>query len=244
MPSFGARPLPLAPRRNGQAKPNLPGLSGRSVRNLHHIRVVRSIRRAVVGSILTLAVLLGAGLGLPAYAAATLQAEEPPTQVLRVAAVAELPPVLRDAYTATPPAPLQWPVERYSAISDGFGPRTPPCGGCSSFHEGVDFDAGRGAQVHAIAAGVVVETASSSNSSLGVHLTVQHEIDGQVVTSIYGHLQSGSMNLQVGDKVYPGQVIGLVGSTGASTGPHLHFEIRIGGTQPVNPLPWMHARLG
>ena len=198
----------------------------------------------VVGSIAALAVLVGAGLGLPAYAQATLQVEEPVVQTLRVAKVAELPPVIRDEYTATPPAPLQWPVVRHSVISDGFGPRVPPCSGCSSFHEGVDFDAGWGAQVHAIAAGVVVETASPFNTSLGVYVTIRHVIDGQTVTSLYGHMQHGSMALRVGDTVYPGQVIGLVGSTGASTGPHLHFELRIGGTQAINPLPWMHARLG
>lgn len=244
MPSVGARPPRAAPRRSHPSMPSLPGLNGRSVRNLHHIRVVRSIRRMVVGSIAGLAVLVGAGLGLPAYAQAALQVEEPVAQTLRVATIVELPPVIRDGYTATAPAPLQWPVVRHSMISDGFGPRTPPCSGCSSFHEGVDFDAGWGAQVHAIAAGVVVETASPFNTSLGVHVTIQHVIDGQVVTSLYGHMQYGSMVLRVGDTVYPGQVIGLVGSTGASTGPHLHFEVRIGGTQPVNPLTWMHARLG
>lgn len=198
----------------------------------------------LVGSTVAFMLLLGAGLGLPAYAQVAFQAEVPAEQTLRVAKIAMLPPVVRDNYTATAPAPLQWPVENHSSISDGFGPRTPPCDGCSSFHNGVDILAGWGAPVHAIAAGVVVETDSPFNTTLGVHVTIQHVIDGQVVTSLYGHMQYGSMPLQVGDTVYPGQLIGLVGSTGASTGPHLHFEILLGGTDAVEPLSWMRARLG
>ncbi|HEY9498799.1 MAG TPA: M23 family metallopeptidase [Terrimesophilobacter sp.] len=245
MLSGGARPLGTPPRRSHRSTPRLPGLNGRSVRNLRHIRVVQSIRRMVVGSIAALAVLVGAGLGLPAYAQVTSSPpEEPIAQTLRVSKIVESPSVIRDSYTATAPAPLQWPVAQHSSVSDGFGPRVPPCSGCSSFHEGTDFTAGWGARVHAVAAGVVVETAGPFNTALGVHVTIQHVIDGQVVTSVYGHMQHGSMVLRVGDKVYPGQVIGLVGSTGASTGPHLHFELLIGGTQAVNPVTWLHARLG
>jgi murein DD-endopeptidase MepM/ murein hydrolase activator NlpD len=225
-------------------RPSLPGLSGRSVRNLRYLGVVRALRRAIIGSTAILLVALGAGVAVPGYASVALEAAEPKPQVVRLASAIEHAPVVRDDYTATAPAPLQWPVANHGAISDGFGPRVPPCDGCSSFHAGVDIDAGWGAPVHAIAAGVVVETSSPFNTSLGVHVTIRHEIDGQVVESLYGHLQYGSMPLAVGDTVYPGQVIGLVGNTGASTGPHLHFEIHLEGVGPVSPLPWMHARLG
>jgi murein DD-endopeptidase MepM/ murein hydrolase activator NlpD len=57
-------------------------------------------------------------------------------------------------------------------------------------------------------------------------------------------MQVGSMPLKVGDLVHAGEQIGLVGSTGASTGAHLHFEIRVGGTTPTDPVVWMHAHLG
>lgn len=235
---------PQLPASPPAPRPHLPGLSGRSVRNLRHVRLVGVLRRLVVGSIAALLVGVTAGVGLPVYASVAFAPPEPEPQLVRLASAVEHAPVVRDSYTATAPAPLQWPVENHGVISDGFGPRVPPCDGCSAFHAGVDIDAGWGAQVHAIAAGVVVETASPFNTTLGVHVTIRHEIDGQVVESLYGHLQYGSMPLAVGDTVYPGQVIGLVGSTGASTGPHLHFEIHLEGVGAVSPLPWMHARLG
>jgi murein DD-endopeptidase MepM/ murein hydrolase activator NlpD len=189
-------------------------------------------------------VIVGASIAVPAYAQTQPVAAAPELQSLSVAAQVPIAAVARDAYTVTAPPALEWPVDPSSPIASPFGPRVSPCAGCSSVHEGADFDAGYGAQVHAIAAGVVVETDAPGWAALGVHVAIQHEIDGQVVTSAYGHMQTGSMTLRVGDVVYAGEVIGLVGSTGASTGPHLHFEIRIGGTTPVDPLPWMHARLG
>ena len=223
---------------------HLPGLNGRSVRNLRHVRLVRSARTAVVASLAALAVSVGAGVVLPAYAQSTVVEPVLPPQVVTVAETAVMPSVQRDNYTATAPPPLQWPVDNYASVTDGYGPRTPPCTGCSSFHGGVDLTAGYGAVVRSIAKGVVIETSSPFNTSLGVHVTIQHVIDGQVVTSLYGHMQYGSMPLKVGDTVYSGQQIGLVGSTGASTGAHLHFEIRPGGASTVNPMSWMHARLG
>jgi murein DD-endopeptidase MepM/ murein hydrolase activator NlpD len=245
--------------------PALPALNGRSVRNLRRVRTVHGVRRAVAIVAALFGALLGVGCVVPAYAqtviptyteaeAAATAASAPatpaalPSQGLDVAAVAAVPLVTaRDNYGVTlppPPPALEWPVPAGTRISSGFGPRVSPCAGCSSFHEGVDFDPGNGAPIHAIAAGVVVETNSPGYSALGVHVAIQHIIDGQTIVSAYGHMQTGSMHLKVGDHVAVGQLIGLVGSTGASTGPHLHFEIRVGGTTPVNPLTWMHAHLG
>ena len=206
--------------------------------------MIHTVRSAVVGVIAMLAVSVGAGVAVPSYAQATLPEPEPDQQVLTVASTVAMPTVDRDGYTATAPPALQWPVALYTSVTDAFGPRTPPCTGCSSFHGGVDLAAGNGNAVRSIAKGVVVETSSPFNTSLGVHVTIEHVIDGQVVTSLYGHMQYGSMPLRVGDTVYTGQRIGLVGSTGASTGAHLHFEIHPGGGSPVNPMSWMYARLG
>jgi murein DD-endopeptidase MepM/ murein hydrolase activator NlpD len=203
------------------------------------------MRRAAAFASAAFAVLLGVGYGIPAYAQAMVAEPVPPAaQSYVVPAEAVAVAASRDAYTVTTPPPLQWPVPRGSTIADGFGPRVAPCNGCSSFHEGVDFDAGYGAEVHAIAAGVVVETGNPGSSALGVHVSIQHLIDGQAVTSVYGHMQTGSMHLKVGDIVTVGQVIGLVGNTGASTGAHLHFEIHVGGGKAVDPLAWLRAKLG
>ncbi|GAB3035585.1 hypothetical protein GCM10027052_11920 [Parafrigoribacterium mesophilum] len=167
--------------------------------------------------------------------------------------------IVRDGYTVTlppppPPAPvqvaavkhvaaLQWPVPAGTPVGSRFGARSSPCSGCSSMHLGVDFSAGRGAPVRAIADGVVVEANSTDSGGYGVYLAIRHVIGGQVVVSGYAHMQVGSMNLRVGSSVAGGQVVGRVGDTGASTAPHLHFEIRVGTTH-VDPLAWMHARLG
>ena len=97
--------------------------------------------------------------------------------------------------------------------------------------------------MHAIANGVVVEASSYDAGAYGVYVAIKHVIGGETIVSAYAHMQPGSMNLGVGSRVSVGQVIGRVGNTGASTGTHLHFEIRVGGTTPVDPIGWMQARL-
>ena len=237
------RALPAVPAEHS---PDLPALNGRSVRNLRHVRAVKAVRGGVASAAASFAVVIAIGFGVPAYAAAT--ATPPvralPLQSFTVANIAPVMAINRDAYGVTVPPALQWPVNPSSPISDGFGPRIAPCSGCSSHHEGADFDPGSGATVRAIAAGVVVETNNPGWAALGIHVAIKHVIDGQVIISAYGHMQVGSMPLHVGDVVFAGEPIGLVGSTGASTGAHLHFEIRVGGTAPVDPVAWMHARLG
>ncbi|HEY8913711.1 MAG TPA: M23 family metallopeptidase [Lacisediminihabitans sp.] len=244
---IAARVRPYVTQPVAPATPSLPALNGRSVRNLRHVRTVRLLRRNVAVVAVGFAALLVGAVAMPAYA----QATAPPAYVAPVlqqfAASESLPsPVVErnDSYSVTVPPPLQWPVGAGTPISDGFGPRVSPCAGCSSQHEGVDFDPGYGATVHAIAAGVVVETNNPGYAALGVHVAIEHVIDGQTIVSAYGHMQTGSMHLKVGDIVHVGEPIGLVGSTGASTGAHLHFEIRQGGTTPVDPRAWMHAHLG
>jgi murein DD-endopeptidase MepM/ murein hydrolase activator NlpD len=224
--------------------------------------MIRGASRTVAIIVALFGASIGVGYVVPAYAQVVIPAntaagearvqaepERHPFQKLDVPLLVAAPPVtVRDRYSVIlpppPPPPLVWPVPAETPISDGFGQRVSPCAGCSSDHEGVDFDPGDGAQVHAIAAGVVVETDSPGYAALGVHVAIQHLIEGKTVVSAYGHLQTGSMQLKVGDQVAVGQVIGLVGNTGASTGSHLHFEIRADGTAPVDPMAWMHAELG
>ena len=119
---------------------------------------------------------------------------------------------------------IVWPVISPERTSDGFGSRSAPCAGCSTNHDGIDFNPGAGSPVMSIADGVVV-LATSNSGGLGVNVEVQHNIGGVLVTSSYAHMQSGSVAVSVGQQVSAGQQLGLVGSTGQSTGPHLHLEM-------------------
>ncbi len=84
---------------------------------------------------------------------------------------------------------------------------------------------------------------TDEGGSLGTVIMIDHVIDGQTVTSVYAHMIEGSRTVEIGDTVRVGQIIGETGNTGMSTGPHLHFEIRIGGINGtwVDPLEWLYA---
>jgi murein DD-endopeptidase MepM/ murein hydrolase activator NlpD len=133
---------------------------------------------------------------------------------------------------------IRWPFQTSTTVSSGFGDRVAPCRGCSSHHNGVDFTPGMGTPIYAIADGVVKE--STFGGSFGQHVYLDHVINGQPVESVYGHMIQGSSPLVTGQTVKVGDFIGLVGSTGASTGAHLHLEIRPDGV-PVDPFDWLQA---
>jgi murein DD-endopeptidase MepM/ murein hydrolase activator NlpD len=124
-----------------------------------------------------------------------------------------------------------WPVPG-STISQLFGPSPydfePPFAGFPHFHTGIDMAAPMNSPLYAAGDGIVV-AATPSDVGYGNHIIIAH--DGHTLT-LYGHL--AMMGVKAGDTVKQGQVIGLVGSTGNSTGPHTHFEVRIDG-QPVDP---------
>jgi murein DD-endopeptidase MepM/ murein hydrolase activator NlpD len=144
------------------------------------------------------------------------------------------------AYTNDPLGTIQWPFPVAVPITSGFGPRhVAGCGFCSSFHEGVDFNPGSGVPIQAIADGVVSKVEFDSGG-LGNNVTIDHLIKGQKVQSVYGHMLSGSVRVVVGQVVKVTDMVGQVGSTGASTGAHLHLEIHLNGT-PVDPFAWLKA---
>jgi murein DD-endopeptidase MepM/ murein hydrolase activator NlpD len=149
---------------------------------------------------------------------------------------------LEATFTNNPNGTIQWPFAVGVHIGDHFGHRD--CAGCSSNHQGQDFNPGIGAPIQAIADGVV-SLAEDGEGSLGVHMIIDHVIDGKKVSSVYAHMIHGSMKFKVGDVVKVGQVIGNTGNTGMSTGPHLHFEIRLGGKDGthVDPLEWLYANV-
>lgn len=141
-----------------------------------------------------------------------------------------------------PASPIQWPFVTSVPLSDDFGPRAAPCSGCSTFHKGLDLIPGEGAQIQAIADGVVRET-GSSDTGLGVYAMIDHVVDGQRYTSVYAHMQFGSLQLEAGRPVTVGQAVGNVGDTGQSTGPHLHLELLRNGSDPIDPFAWLQANV-
>ena len=136
---------------------------------------------------------------------------------------------------------VRWPFPTRVPISDGFGPRVSPCAGCSSQHMGTDFLGGDGNPIYAIADGVV--SLSAASGGYGTHVYIDHVVNGQQVRSLYSHMRAGSTPLFAGQRVSAGDFVGLVGSTGNVTGPHLHFELTVNGTN-VDPYAWLQANAG
>lgn len=120
------------------------------------------------------------------------------------------------------------PLPLSTRLTSGFGWRDDPFGRGARFHSGVDIGAAYGREVPSVADGRVVF--AGEQGGYGQTVVVQHD-DG--VTTRYGHLSG--YTVAAGDRVRAGEVIGRVGSTGRSTGPHLHFEVLVGG-QAVNPV--------
>jgi len=135
--------------------------------------------------------------------------------------------------------PIRWPFPYAVTISDGYGYRVAPCAGCSTYHQGVDFTPGSGAAIYAIAAGEVIEHVVD-DWSYGNYVVIRHHLNGQIVYSLYAHMQPGTSPLVVGQTVAVGDFVGLVGNTGESTGAHLHFEIHLDGVK-VDPYAWLQA---
>ena len=124
-----------------------------------------------------------------------------------------------------------WPVSSRRIISP-FGPRNTGIPGASTNHKGVDIGGvGYTTEVHAAKAGTVI--VSQRSSSYGEYVVVSH---GSCNTTLYAHMSSRSVS--VGEYVAQGDVLGITGSTGISSGPHLHFEITENGNR-VNPLDYL-----
>lgn len=169
---------------------------------------------------LAFAALAGVVIAIPAAANANLPALKP-------AIVAPEPPA-----PPPPPPPPQFvfadPLPGRE-IGSPFGLRELPWEARGRLHEGVDIAAPSGEAVHATLPGVVARTGVSA--SYGRFVEVRHEGG---LTSFYAHLKSAAAHLRRGRAVVADQVVGYVGDTGHSTGPHLHFEIRRHGA-PLNP---------
>lgn len=118
-------------------------------------------------------------------------------------------------------------------LSSYYGKRTDPFTGRRAHHAGIDFAGKLGSDVVAVAAGVV--TYAGKRSGYGNLVEINH---GKGYTTRYGH--NSEINVKVGETVKKGQVVAKMGSSGRSTGPHVHFEVLYNG-QAVNPLKYIHA---
>ena len=118
-------------------------------------------------------------------------------------------------------------------VTSSFGRRTDPFLGGTAMHTGVDLRAASGTIVRATGPGTVVT--ARTNGGYGKMVEIDH---GNGVTTIYAHLSS--ISVRVGDYVGVGGIVGRAGSTGRSTGPHLHYEIRRG-DNPINPMPYLRT---
>src|SRR5690606_10361633 len=121
-------------------------------------------------------------------------------------------------------------------ISSGFGWRVPPKRGASTLHAGVDLAPGCGAPIFAAHGGTVAY--AGRNGGYGNYILVNN---GDGTSTAYGHIVDGGILVHVGQGVGPGQNIARVGTTGTSTGCHLHFEVRQGGS-PLDPVGFLRGQ--
>ena len=134
---------------------------------------------------------------------------------------------LGDAYAGT----FTWPVPDSKRVTSDFGPRPSPKPGASSNHKGIDIGAPKGSDIVATAPGKVI--ISRYSSSAGYYISIDH---GGGLCTVYMHCNE--LLAEVGDVVAGGEVIAKVGSTGISTGPHLHFGVSLNGTY-VSPWGYL-----
>ncbi len=131
-------------------------------------------------------------------------------------------------YLAKIPAIQPVSNKELDRIGSGFGYRTDPFYRTQRFHAGIDFTAPRGVEVYATADGVV-SLVKTEIWGYGQHIVINH---GNGFETLYGHLSK--FKVKTGQRVKRGQLIGLIGSTGKSTAPHLHYEVHKNG-EPLNP---------
>jgi murein DD-endopeptidase MepM/ murein hydrolase activator NlpD len=155
-------------------------------------------------------------------------------QADQLAGLDEMIPLARDAGQLSD---IGWALPVTGTISGGYGWRAvKPLPGASSFHSGLDVAAGCGTPVFAAAAGTVVDAGWAGG--YGAMILLDH---GSGVQTGYAHLPTNGIAVETGQVVAAGQLIGVVGTTGISTGCHLHFEVLIDGGR-VNPIPFLAAR--
>lgn len=188
---------------------------------------MRSIRTFLLVGVATAALTIGTMS--PATAAiqpatGTTTPTPTPTATVRAATASPTPtPAPKPTTPAATTFRLPLAAKSYS-VSSYFGPRCIPVQGGPTVHRGVDLGAAGGAAIYAIAAGVVTATVDGTRSREG-YISVRHIIGGVEYKSVYMHVWSATTRVKVGQVVTAGQRISEVGSSGASSGNHLHLEL-------------------
>lgn len=148
-------------------------------------------------------------------------------------ATGSTPAIIAPTYRPTAVSiPSRMPLNG-AALTSGYGMRVHPVIGGRRQHKGIDLAAPTGTPVYATADGVI--SRADWFSSYGLFISIEH---GGNIQTRYGHLSR--LNVAAGQQIKKGDLIGYVGSTGRSTGPHLHYEVRIAGSA-VNPVPYMQG---
>ncbi|MCI1978270.1 MAG: M23 family metallopeptidase [Bifidobacteriaceae bacterium] len=122
-------------------------------------------------------------------------------------------------------------------MTSPFGYRTDPITGARTLHEGTDYAAPDGTPIYAVADGIV--TVAEYTDTWGGHIVIDHTIGGQAISTGYIHMWASGIHVTVGERVTAGQHIADVGSSGRSTGPHLHLEVRPGGGEAIDADTWL-----
>lgn len=173
--------------------------------------------------------------------------EDSPTAAQQNAKILPLMSVMRiltareDAYMSMP---IGIPVHT-NQITSLYGRRVDPFGLETSFHTGIDFAGGVGAPIYSTADGVVMAATDEGNTGLGKNVRVLHKFG---LITAYAHMDA--ITVTKDKKIRRGDLLGFVGTTGRSTGPHLHYEVRIKNTEPenyfeltYNPMPFIREKL-
>lgn len=155
-------------------------------------------------------------------------------------------------------AKIQYPIDgklgKDYKVTSPFGWRIHPIQKTKKHHNGVDlWSSKEPCYIEAFADGEVLEArvSSAAGGGFGHYVKMRHKIDGEWYTSIYAHMVAGSIKVKAGQKIEAGTVVGKMGSTGMSTGKHLHFEIQKGknyawnstGQNYLDPIPFVAAMI-
>ncbi|HXN06123.1 MAG TPA: M23 family metallopeptidase [Nitrospiria bacterium] len=141
----------------------------------------------------------------------------------------ELGDVMKEHQSHWTSTPSVWPVRGF--LTSGFGNRVSPFTGMVSLHKGIDIAAKQDTPIYSPAAGIV--RYQGFDSGFGLEVRIDH---GYGMETVYGHMAKSAV--KVGQRLKRGELVGYVGSTGLSTGPHLHYEIHVNNL-PVNPLKYI-----